>query len=280
MALTHGNASETLRWLRHLTAELREAELAGRADVSNMFIAQRLIAQRSPLWDRAPATSWFNFKVLAQLQPYAAYPVYVSRMLQLRFLSTHRVVMLDSSEASHALAQALTMCLPDRLAYAAEEHCGLQLQQNGSAADPELKRRLALCALIRPVPWKASQLICGYEAVDGLPRLPDARSRAARQRHTARVDFSVAVVQHPVLKAFRAFLSCSKGSSGQLSLSETGLQQFLHTTESNPLLWRLTPELAPNSSLQERFEAAVAAVWTPSARCSSRRRTWPWTSAR
>ena len=284
--IAHGNGTELLRWVRYMAAyRVKSTDRVGdRPHISDMIMA-RQTGGDVPFAERRPVP-WFHFShyALDRLKPYAPGQSFQNRMLHLHFLASRRVVSVGQETATRALVRALTMCGEDEWTAETEAFCDFRWMSTGSNdthyVEPTDKVgfRSELCALIRPRPWRLSDVACRYqEGVRG-ERLQSGEEQTgeAEDDEEGAEPFLVAVVVDPVVQALRAMAAnaTERSSFGAPSitprathvmaltapLSDSDWLAALQRTQPNPFLVQLTGHLPPCSSNAERWSAALSRI--------------------
>ena len=266
--VTHGNSSEVAKWVRAMAEYHVQADdvIDGRAHISDMLMAARLQDKQKSPFEKRPGIPWYHFShhAMRQLESYAPYPAFASRILQLHFLSYHRLRAINGRSDTLALARALTLCRFDGFA-GMENLCLLNFHNASSERDRE---RVRLCSLLSPRPWTLSHLQCRFDPWDlENTARTDAdlvSDCAERTSHTLPSDVVVVgILADPILHVLRQLRECC---DQQLQMANGTIEEWtslLQRTTPNPLLFQLTHHLPRCTSLAERWSAAEQLLTGP-----------------
>ena len=277
--ISHGNASELLGWVEYLAGyQMKDTDRVGWAPhISDMLIA-RQNDPSLPFHERPPIP-WFHFShyALDRIQPYAPDLVFQNRILHLHFLASHRVHMVGEGLGTRLLGEVLTMCGKDDWTEDTQAFCDFPWEFTGGNAthyiEPRTKEefRTELCQLIRPEPWRLSDISCR----------PQQGMRV--EEGDAMAPFVVAVVADPVVQSLRAMEVAAVGGAKRKGdeqnssalvevlrsmhamaaardFNDPKWLSILYRTPPNPFLHELTQAMPPCTALTERWVSAVGMV--------------------
>ena len=273
--VSHGSAQEVLRWVEYMAAyQLTPQDMYdGRPHMSDMIMAINSIDRGVGVFAGRPRIPWMHFShsFMMTARPYAANLHFMARMLQLHFLFNHRLVTpLDATHSTELLVRSIALCNGDQFGEVGEGFCDVNY---AATSEPE-QSRAAMCRLVAPSPWKLSQVACQHERSTDSLLLPPPRvrlqHRLAEQRSKQMPSFVIAVIPHPVARAYQELcmrdpvaLSSFLSSSSSISSVDDGekvtaLSAVLQSSLASPFLLELTQHLAADSSAEQRWAAAVA----------------------
>ena len=274
--VTHGNASELLGWVKYLAGyQMKDTDRVGWAPhISDMLIA-RQTDPSIPFYERPPIP-WFHFShyALDRMEPYAPDLPFQNRMLHLHFLASHRLHMVGAGIGTKLLGEVLALCGKDEWTEGAEAFCDFPWVFTGGNAthyiEPKNREefRTEVCHLIRPQPWKLSDISCRPQ-----------QGMSGEEEGGGKTPFVVAVVANPVVQSLRAMEVAKSGGGSQPNSSavvkvlremhtmaaakdfnEPTWLSTLYRTPPNPFLHALTEAMPPCTALRERWEGAVVMV--------------------